>query len=128
VGVRVTAINGSPSRTSKTAAIANCAVEVAGEGEVFHLGDLDAEGLLGRHKSDGVTDAVNAMTDFTADGMVSAVDWTKQHTGPKDPNGGCDMDFVVKDGGFDPIYSKPGKPFLCVDGTDPSNLEATNQA
>jgi ABC-type branched-subunit amino acid transport system substrate-binding protein len=75
-----------------------------------------------------VIDATNAMTDFTADGMVSAVDWTKQHTGPKDPNGGCDMDFVVKDGKFDPVYSKPGKPFLCVDGTNPSKLVATNQA
>jgi ABC-type branched-subunit amino acid transport system substrate-binding protein len=73
-------------------------------------------------------DAVNTMTAFTADGMVSAVDWTKQHTGPKDPNGGCDMDFVIKDGAFEPEYSKPGKPFLCIDGTDPSNLEATNQA
>jgi ABC-type branched-subunit amino acid transport system substrate-binding protein len=75
-----------------------------------------------------VIDAANAMDDFTADGMVSAVDWTKQHTGPKDPNGGCDMDFVIHDSKFVPKFSKPGKPFLCVDGSDPSHLKATNQA
>jgi ABC-type branched-subunit amino acid transport system substrate-binding protein len=75
-----------------------------------------------------VIDAANAMTDFTADGMVSGVDWTKQHTGPKDPNKGCDMDFLIKDSKFDPVFSKPGKPFLCVDGSDPSHLKATNQA
>src|SRR5689334_2263775 len=56
-------MNGSPSRTSKTAAIANCGVDLAGAGDDFHLGELDADGPLGRHKNDGVTDAVDAVTD-----------------------------------------------------------------
>jgi FMN reductase len=64
--VQVTAINGSPSRTSKTAALAAAAVQLAGEGEVVHLGDLDAEGLLGRHTDGGVTDALNAISGAQA--------------------------------------------------------------
>jgi FMN reductase len=38
-------------------------VEIAGNGDVVHLGELDPGGLLGRHKDDEVTDAVNAVTD-----------------------------------------------------------------
>jgi FMN reductase len=42
------ALNGSPSSTSRTAALATLAVELNGGGSVVHLGDLDASALLAR--------------------------------------------------------------------------------
>ena len=47
-GVRmsVVAVNGSPSTSSKTHAVAAAAVEIAGEGTVIDVGTLDAEALL----------------------------------------------------------------------------------
>ena len=72
--------------------------------------------------------AINSFTDWNGNGMVSAVDWTKQHTQKKDANSGCDMDSVIKGGKFTTPFSKPGKPFLCVDGSVPGKLTATNSA
>ena len=72
--------------------------------------------------------AINAFTNWTGNGMASGVDWTKQHTQKKDENSGCDMISVIKGGKFTTPYSKPGKPFLCVDGNVPGKLTATNSA
>jgi FMN reductase len=56
------AINGSPSSTSKTHALAAAAVELAGGGDVINIGDLDADALLLRGKDASVTDAIAAVT------------------------------------------------------------------
>jgi FMN reductase len=58
----VVALNGSPSTSSKTHAVASRAVEFAGQGEVIDLGSLDANALLGRWSAPDVTAALEAIT------------------------------------------------------------------
>jgi FMN reductase len=55
------ALNGSPSATSKTHAVAALALKIAGGGTIVDLGDLDAEGLLGRKESAEVEAAKSAI-------------------------------------------------------------------
>jgi FMN reductase len=57
----VVAVNGSPSTTSKTHALAAAAIEIAGSGTLVNVGDLDAHALLMRGKHASVTDAVTAI-------------------------------------------------------------------
>jgi FMN reductase len=52
------AVNGSPSDTSKTHAVAAAAVELAGGGSVINVGDLDADALVLRGQHPSVTDAL----------------------------------------------------------------------
>ncbi len=69
--------------------------------------------------------AVNAITDYTADGILGPIDWTKQHTG--DPDVTCTVESKVVDGGFKPVFGKKGKPFICFP-KDPAKLvNPTNQ-
>ncbi len=60
-----------------------------------------------------MVDAINSMNDYTADGFVYTVDWTKAHTALRALNDQCQFISRVKDSQFDPVYSKPGKPFVC---------------
>jgi FMN reductase len=55
------ALNGSPSSSSRTAAIATAAVEINGAGTVFHIGELDAEALLARRRADDVDASLEAI-------------------------------------------------------------------
>jgi FMN reductase len=55
------AVNGSPSSSSRTAALALAAVEENGGGRVLHLGTLDAAALLARSSAADVDDALAAM-------------------------------------------------------------------
>lgn len=57
----VVALNGSPSATSKTHAVAELGLELAGGGTIVNLGELDAEGLLGRKESADVEAAKAAI-------------------------------------------------------------------
>jgi FMN reductase len=66
--VSLLALNASPSSSSKTHAVAAAAVELAGEGHVVDLGDLDAEGLLGRRRDDSVASLLEEMA--TVDRLV----------------------------------------------------------
>ena len=52
------AVNGSPSDTSKTHAVATAAVELAGGGSVINVGDLDADALVLRGRHASVSDAL----------------------------------------------------------------------
>jgi FMN reductase len=52
------AVNGSPSDTSKTHAVAAAAVELAGGGSVIDVGDLDADALVLRGQHASVSDAL----------------------------------------------------------------------
>ena len=56
-----------------------------------------------------VIDAVNAETNFTADGLLPPVDWTTAHEDDQD----CMALMKIVNGKFKPVYGKPGKPFLC---------------
>ena len=92
--------------------------------------DLFVEGLkaagpnFDRQK---LIDAINAMTEYQANGLVHAVDWTKQHTQRADPDEGCDYKSRVEDSTLTPAFTEPGKPFHCVDGSDPADLTAVSE-
>ena len=60
-----------------------------------------------------VIDAINAMTDWTADGLLSGVDWTTAHTEQADPS--CQAFSMVEGDEFVPVYGEPGEPFVCLE-------------
>lgn len=68
-----------------------------------------------------VTGATNAMTDFTAGGIVSPTDWTSAHTPytmddvPDDAPAECAALVRVEDGEFVTV-APPDEPWLCWDG------------
>ena len=66
-----------------------------------------------------VIDAINKMTDYTPTACCNGVDWTKQHTAEQGPERGLRVRSTIKDGKFDPNFSKPGKPFHCVTADRP---------
>jgi FMN reductase len=68
---RLIALNGSPSSSSRTAAIAQAAVELNGNGRVINLGELDAEALLARGPADDVNAALDAVRTCEAIVVVS---------------------------------------------------------
>ena len=51
------------------------------------------------------------MTHYDADGLVPPIDWRVAHR--TDPD--CFAVSKVIHGGFEPVYGKPGKPYLCFD-------------
>jgi len=71
-----------------------------------------------------VIDAMNQITDYTANGFVPPIDWTKAHQDDND----CTALVKIVDGKFKPVYGKPGKPFICfADGLKkiPKNPEVS---
>ena len=72
-----------------------------------------------------VVEEINKIVDYTADGIIGPVDWTKQHTG--DPDVTCTVESKVVDGGFKPVFGKPGKPFICFPKDPPKLVNPTNQ-
>jgi ABC-type branched-subunit amino acid transport system substrate-binding protein len=70
-----------------------------------------------------VTDAINQITDWTADGILPPIDWTENGHGPG--HRACDAYVEAVDGKFKPIFGKPGQPFVCFpDNPRPATLEA----
>ena len=59
----------------------------------------------------GVIDAINQMTDYTANGFVPPIDWTTAHEDDQD----CMALLKIVDGKFKPAFAKKGKPFLCFE-------------
>jgi len=69
-----------------------------------------------------VIDAINQMTDFTADGILPGIDWTQDGHGPG--HEACDAYVEVVDGKFVPRWGKPGQPFVCFpDNPRPPTLD-----
>jgi hypothetical protein len=64
-----------------------------------------------------VIDALNKMTDYNAQGLLSGLDWTKQHGDPHQPQNQvpleCSAITQIKNKKFVPAFAKPGKPFIC---------------
>lgn len=58
-----------------------------------------------------VIDAINQITEFTADGILPRIDWTAEGHGP--PRELCDAYVEAVDGKFKPILDKKGQPFVC---------------
>jgi len=67
-------------------------------------------------------DAINSMTNYKANGLAKGVNWTKAHSERGDPAESCSFLSVITGSAFSPNYSEPGKPFFCVNGSDPANL------
>ncbi len=53
--------------------------------------------------------ATNALTKYTAAGLIPSINWTTAHQ--KDVT--CFAAEKVVNGGFKPVFGKPGKPFIC---------------
>jgi len=73
-------------------------------------------------------DAINSISDYKAGGLLHNVDWTTAHTTIGDPDNPCQFLSVIKNSTFSPDFSKPGKPFLCVNATNPAALTSSNDA
>jgi len=56
-----------------------------------------------------VVDAINAMTDYDAKGLLPGIDWTTAHE--DDPD--CYAALQIQDGKFKPVFGKKGQPFIC---------------
>jgi ABC-type branched-subunit amino acid transport system substrate-binding protein len=86
---------------------------------------LLAEGIEAAGKGftqQSVVDAINQITNWSADGMIAPVNWKNAH-GPAAPGDmGCFAYVLAKDGKFVPAYGQPGKPLLCF----PENPYAPN--
>ena len=59
--------------------------------------------------------ATNAITNYTAGGIVPPINWTTAHRNDVD----CFAIVKVVDGAFKPVFGKKGKPFVCF----PDNLK-----
>jgi ABC-type branched-subunit amino acid transport system substrate-binding protein len=76
--------------------------------------DMFVEGLrlIGRDVSrTRLVDALNSLTEFTADGLVAPIDWRYEHTtlGPID----CNVYVRVLGGHFVPLFGSPRSVFTC---------------
>jgi ABC-type branched-subunit amino acid transport system substrate-binding protein len=59
--------------------------------------------------------ALNKITDFTAHGITSGIDWTVAHSDNSEGLS-CRAFLKVEDGRFVQEFSEPGKPFVCLAG------------
>ncbi|MGH9013906.1 MAG: ABC transporter substrate-binding protein [Acidimicrobiia bacterium] len=59
-----------------------------------------------------VVDAINEMTDFTANGIVGPQNWSKLHSADTESDG-CTALIQVQDGEFVPVFGQEGEPFVC---------------
>ncbi|MEX0665886.1 MAG: ABC transporter substrate-binding protein [Acidimicrobiia bacterium] len=58
---------------------------------------------------ESVIDAINEITDYTANGFLPPVDWTTAHEDDAD----CMALLKIVNGKFKPVVGEKGKPFLC---------------
>jgi ABC-type branched-subunit amino acid transport system substrate-binding protein len=72
-----------------------------------------------------VIDAINGITDFTADGMLPPIGWQPGGGGHGAGYEACDVYEEVQDGKFVTIFGQPGQPFVCFPLTPalPDTLE-----
>jgi branched-chain amino acid transport system substrate-binding protein len=72
-----------------------------------------------------VIDALNTLTDYTDNGLIPPIDWTKQHddplTHPQARGTKECFNFVkIQSGKFVPVFDEPGKPWVCFNQNDPN--------
>jgi branched-chain amino acid transport system substrate-binding protein len=67
-----------------------------------------------------VVDQLNTLTDYDANGLLSPIDWTKQHTDKHYPRT-CTALMEIQNSKFVPKFGKPGKPFICWANSDSTN-------
>ncbi len=93
------------------------------EQELSLVGWIDADMFVTGLRAAGpdftrqkVIDALNKMTNYTAQGLLSGIDWTLQHDAPTAERHrvrGCAALTKVESKKFVPVFGEPGKPFVC---------------
>jgi Periplasmic binding protein len=68
-----------------------------------------------------VIDAINQMTNYTANGLLAGIDWRSAHS-QEAPNS-CVVLSKIQNGKFVPSFGEPGKPFACFE-TEAAKLPA----
>jgi branched-chain amino acid transport system substrate-binding protein len=70
-----------------------------------------------------VIDAINGITDFTADGILTPIDWSVDGHGPESEQ--CNAYVEIRHGKAVPRFAKPGQPFTCFPNNPaPPNFDA----
>jgi branched-chain amino acid transport system substrate-binding protein len=59
-----------------------------------------------------VVDAINAMTDYTANGLLPGIDWRTAHS--QEEAEGCLVYSKIENGKFVPSFGTADKPFVCL--------------
>lgn len=72
-------------------------------------------------------DAINAMTDYDAEGFLHGVDWTTAHYVDAKPGLACSYAAIIEDSKLVSKFVEGDKPFVCADGTDPSDVKISNE-
>jgi ABC-type branched-subunit amino acid transport system substrate-binding protein len=111
------AAKGSPGMTEFLAAVKKKGLDPSENLLVGWIGAaLLTEGIQAAGKDftqASVIEAINQITDWTADGMMSPVDWTSAH-GPAVPGTqDCNSYLVAKGDQFVVSYAQPNKPYVC---------------
>jgi branched-chain amino acid transport system substrate-binding protein len=75
--------------------------------DLFVTGLREAGAHFTRQK---LIDAINRMTDYTADGLLPGIDWTTAHEQPQR----CVFFSEIHDGEFVPVSDDPDDPFVCA--------------
>lgn len=73
-----------------------------------------------------VIDAINNMTNWSAGSMNAGFDWTIGHD--QESNNTCQAFSKIHDGKFEPVFTEPGKPFVCFDTVSSDLLEPPRRA
>ena len=69
-----------------------------------------------------VIDAINHITNFTADGILPPINWAEDGHGPG--HEACDAWVEAVNGKFVPRFGKPGQPFVCFpDNPRPATID-----
>ncbi len=68
-----------------------------------------------------IVDAINSMTDYTANGLLAGIDWRTGHS--QESTNGCVVLSKIENGKFKPAFGQSGKPFVCYPN-QPAQLPA----
>jgi ABC-type branched-subunit amino acid transport system substrate-binding protein len=80
-----------------------------------------------------VVDYLNTLTDYSDNGFLQPLDWTKGHIDPithpeaRGPQE-CANYLKVHDSKFEPAYAQPGKPWVCFKQSDPNVDNPVNKS
>ena len=80
-----------------------------------------------------VVDYLNTLTDYSDNGFLDPIDWTKGHIDPiTHPEARGDQECAnflkVENGKFVPLYAEPGKPWVCFKLSDPNVDNPVNKS
>lgn len=104
--------------------------------EITEIGWILAEEFVDGLKGAGpeftqqkVIDWLNGQTAYTAGGLVQPINWTTGHIDPQThpeviPKVVCVTVLQVSNGTFVPYQNHPGKPWTCLDDTQPAGQSA----